>query len=417
LFDATTQEKLFVEFMTPGVQAEIKARSKLWDMLQKSDKVDLGGLYARIKMLMAASQAAGARSDASYPSAQESTPGEAKCYLKRACMFTLKFDGMALELAAKRGTPISPEEFEKKGIFITIADDMSRQMWGDGSGWWAQANGAGAPSTSLILNHPRYANLKFFAKVGRIIDGVTGGSKEIDSNKMTAFNETTQTATITSDSWTDDAYIYNEDAYSATEGAGLGEMMGLDGIIRTTDPPAPNDSAGLQGLTVASYPEWKANVKSNSGTDRELTEDLITSGLDDAMEYGNISVLLCTLKIRRAYADLLTAYKTITNQEILWGGWAGLPFVYDGKRIPVVPDRFCPDGRIYGLDESRLSIYCTDKKAQVAWEKGFGGGSAILQKVAGYNQYQAEGHIFANLGTDLRKAFFMIDDIDESAYA
>lgn len=417
MFDATTQEKLFVEFMTPGVQAEIKARSKLWDMIQKSDKVDLGGLYARIKMLMAASQSGRASSDAAYPTAAESTPGEGKVYLKRASMFTLKFDGMAMELAAKRGTPVSPEEFEKKGIFITIADDMSRQLWGDGSGVLCKANGAGAPSTSLIVDHDRYANLKYFLKAGRRIDGVTGGSKEIDSNTVTAFTEATQVATITSDSWTDDADIYNEDVYTATEGAGLGEMMGLDGIIRDTDPPAPNAAAGLQGLLVATYPEWKANVKDNSGTDRELTEDLIVSGLDDAMEFGNVSVLLCTLKTRRAYADLLTAYKTITNQEVLWGGWAGLPFIYDGKRIPMVPDRFCPDGRIYGLDESRLTLFVTDKKAQVTWEKGFGGSSAIMQKVANYNQYQAEGHIFGNLGTDLRKAFVVIKDIDESAYA
>lgn len=417
MFDPTTQDKLFNEYITPGVQAEIKARSKLWDMIQKSDKVELGGLYARIKMLMAASQAAGARSDASYPSAQESTPAEGKVYLKRASMFTLKFDGMAMELAAKKGTPIAPEEFEKKGIFITVADDMSRQLWGDGSGWWAQANGAGSGATALILDHPRYANLKYFAKINRIIDGVTGSSKEIDSNKMTAFDESTQTATITADSWTDDAYIYNEDAYSATEGAGLGEMMGLDGIVRATDPPAPNASAGLQGLLVATYPEWKAHVKSNSGTDRELTEDLITAGLDDSMEYGDTSVLLCTLKIRRAWADLLTAYKTISNQEILWGGWQGLPFLYDGKRIPMVPDRFCPDGRIYGIDEKQLVLFVTDKKAQVTWEKGFGANSAILQKVAGYNQYQAEGHIFANLGTYLRKAHVCWQDIDESSYA
>jgi hypothetical protein len=417
LFDATTQEKLFVEYITPGVQAEIKARSKLWDMIQKSDKVELGGLYARVKMLMAASQSSRASSSAAYPTAAESTPAEGKVYLKRAQMFTLKFDGMAMELAAKKGTPIAPEEFEKKGIFITVADDMSRQLWGDGSGIFAYANGAGSGATSLIVDHSKYANLAYFLKPGRIIDGVTAGSKEIDSNTVTAFDADTQTATITSDSWTDDAALYNEDVYTASEGAGLGEMMGLQGIIRATDPPAPNSSAGLQGLLVATYPEWKAHVKSNSGVDREISEDLIVSALDDAMEYGNVSVLLTTLKVRRAYADLLEAYKTLPNAEMLWGGWSGLAFVYDGKKIPLVPDRFCPDGDMYGLDESRLSIFCTDKKAQISWERGFGGQSAILQKVAGYNQYQAEGHIFSNLGTDLRKAFVVINDIDESSFA
>lgn len=417
MFDVATQAKLFNEYITPGVQAEIKARSKMWDRIQKSDKIELGGLYARVKMLMAASQSSGARSDASYPDAQESTPGEGKVYLKRAQMFTLKFDGMSMELAAKTGTPIAPEEFEKKGIFITVADDMSRQLWGDGSGRLCQAKGLGSTSTALIVDHAKYANLKYFLKPNRVIDVVKTGSKELNSQKVSAFDEPTQTATVPSSTWSDDADVYNEDAYSATEGAGLGEMMGLQGIIRTTDPPAPNATAGLQGLLVATYPEWKANVKSNSGVKRPITEDLIVSGLDDGMEYGNISVLLGTLKIRRAYADLLVAYKTISNQEVLWGGWSGLPFIYDGKKIPLVADRFCPDGNLFGLDESRLTIFCTDKKAQVTWEKGYGASSAILQKVAGYNQYQAEGHIFSNLGTDLRKAFVVIEDIDESDYA
>jgi len=411
MFDVSTQEKLFNEYITPGVIAEIKSRSKLWERIQRSDKVDLGGLYAKIKMLMAASQSARAASTAQYPTAAESTPAYATVYIKRAQMFTLKFDGMALELAEKSGTPMDPEEFEKKGIFITIADDMSRQLFGDGSGWWAQANGAGVGATALILDHPNYADLSKFAKVGRVIDGVTAASKEIDSNTITAF--ATATATITADTWTDNAYIYNEDVYSATEGAGLGEMMGLDGIVRATDPPAPNATAGLQGMLVATYPEWKATVKDNGGTDRDITEDLIVSLLDDVTEYGDVDVLLTTLKVERSYANLLTEYRTLPNAKALWGGWEGTAFNYHGKVIPVVSDRFCQDNWMYALDSSQLTLYCTNKKAQIYWEKGYGAQSGIMQKVAGYNQYQAEGHIFANLGTSLRKAHGVLKDIEE----
>jgi hypothetical protein len=417
LFDKTTQDALFNEYITPGVTAEIVSRSKLWANIRKSWKqIEPHGRYARQKLLMASTEATGARSDASYPTAQESTPGEAKVYIKRAQMFSLKWDGLALEASSKGGTPISAMEFEKKGLFIRMADDLSRQLMLDGSGRVAQANGAGVATATLTLDSPWYAGTTTargpsrFLKADRVIDVYLASASEVDSIAITSVDSATQVTLASVQTWTDDAWVFNEDAFTATEGMGTGEMMGLMGICDDADPPLPNATAGLQGLLVASYPEWIANVFGNSGTDRELSEDLMIQVMDECEDYSQIDVILTSPGVRRKYFALMKDYVTLPNQKVMWGGFSGLKFDYDGREIPVVMEKFVPDGKMLFLDSSQLTIHTLNPNI-ITWEKGDAGG--ILQKVANYNQYVAEGHIFANLGTGHRRGFGLLEDITE----
>lgn len=408
MFDLATEIKLYNDYIIPTVPRLFAKKSKMWDRIKKSDKLTLGGRAAKQKLAISNSQAARASSTAQYPTAQESLPEESLVYLKRASMFQLKFDGFALETAMKGGAALDPETFEKDGILVTAIDDLSRQVMLDGSGHLCQANGAGSPSTTLIVNSPWYGDATKFLKKGRMIESYLAASKEITATPIVTKDSAVQ-ATIASMTWTDDSWIFNEGVFAASEAAATGEMMGLMGIISEADPPYPNLSAGLQGILVGAHPEWKAIVKSNGGVKRALTEDLIASGIDD-IERGEISVMLYTMKLRRVWAAVLRDYK-ITDSKTMWGGWAGLPYYYDGKEIPMVVDRFVPDGHVLGLDESKLTLFVADKKGEVVWEQGRDG--SYLQKVAGYNQYVSEGHVFSNLGVSDRGCFFKISDLSE----
>lgn len=385
----------------------------MFDQIRKDWKqVNVYGEYATQKLLMAASQSTRAASNSSYPDPAESDPGKTVIYIKRAQMFSLHFDGLAMEAAERNGTPISPIEFERKGIFITISDDMSRQLMGDGSGRVAQCNGAGVATTTLTLDHPWYANATKFLKAKRIIDIYTAavpGVQEVDSAKISSRDSNTQVTLETPVSWSNDSWVFNEDVHTETEGLGKGEMMGLMGIIDDGDPPKPN-AAGLQGLDVATYPDWTAYVDDNGGVDRPLVEDLFIQALDEAEDYDRTNVILVSRGVRRQWYSLLTSYKTLPNTKVMWGGWEGLPFFYDGREIPVVPDKFVPDGTALGISEANLMMHVLNPNL-VTWEKG--DASNILQKVAGKNEYVAEGHIFANVGTGLRKSFWRIEDIQE----
>jgi len=410
LFDLNTEEKLFNEFIIPGVTAEIKARSKLFDRVKKNyKKVDVSGKYAKQKLLLAGSQATGARSNSSYPTAQESSVDEAIIYIKRAQMFSMQFDGLALESAKGKGTPVDAFNFEQEGLFIQVSEDLSRQLMLDGSGHLAQINGDVTASATVTVDSPYYSKATIFLKANRVLDGDPANG-DIDSVAISKVDSDTQITMKSAVTIHDDDWLFGEDTYTASETWGKGEMMGLAGIISNADPPAPNDN-GLQGLAVGDYPEWAAYVDDHSGTPRDLTETMMTKAFDEISMYAEPSVILTTHGVRRFYANLLTSYKGIYNQKVLWGGWSGLPFVYDGREIPVVVDKFVPDGWMFIVSEKHLTLYATTPGI-ISFEKGTAG--RYMQKVANKNEYVAEGHFFGNLGTDLRRAFGVIKDLNES---
>ena len=152
MFNIVDQAKLFNEFLTPGVLAEVSSLSKLWDRIKKSDKIEPDGLYAKQKLLAAGGTSTRASSNSSYPVAKSSTPNYHLVYMKRSQMFSMQFDGFSLELASKNGASMDPQEFEKKGLFINLSDDMSRQLMGDGGGVLAVVNGAVVTSATVVVD-------------------------------------------------------------------------------------------------------------------------------------------------------------------------------------------------------------------------------------------------------------------------
>lgn len=419
MFDIETEYKIFNEIVSPGVVSEVRSISKLADKIKKSfDTIDAKGKYASQKMNFGGSQAYGARSNDYYPTPQEITPAEALLRVKRMEMFSLGFEGLSLELAQKQGCPIDPVAFEQDELIKGIGDDMSRQLMGDGSGKIADCNGLGSGTATLVIDSAYYKAVlaSLFFKPKRVIDIYTPGStQKVNSIAISSVDSEFQLTLASVQTWADDDAVYSEDAHTATEAVGKGEVMGILGIVRDTDPPLPNASAGLQGLTVASYADWKAKVWANGGVARPFDEDLLVKALLYHERFGTkITVMLITQGIFRLWKQHLEAYKVISDKKMLWGGWDALPFYYAGKEIPMVADLFVPDGNIIGLAEDQFTLHLTNKN-WITWESGFGAGQRILQKVAGRNAYVAEGHIFGNMGVKSRAGSgWRITDIEES---
>jgi len=423
------QDELFNEFVTPEVEIQLKARSKIWDMIRKDWKhVDVEGLYAKQKVALEAPQSTGASYDDKYPESQIVDVNKVIVYVKRAEMFSLGFSGFALEAARRNGATMPPWELEHDLLFLTMSEDLSRQLMMDGSGRLCQLVTCGADPTTVVKNG-YYAEATKFLKKNRRLEVHTLGDAIGAGKAASSYDGTLKVSSVTNDTTLElnancsvsgdaDDYYFNHKAYALTEGAGLGEMMGLMGIISDADPPQPNSALGLQGLAVAAYPEWKAKVDKNpvgvGGTDRALTEDLFIKMLNHVSSYADTDVILVSEGVYRSYYALLRDFVTLPNAKALWGGWDGLAFIYNGKKIPVVSDKFVPDGHALFISQKDLIIHVMTPGV-LTWEKGFGSGGGYLQKVADYNRYKAEGHIFANMGTHRRNSFGVIKDIAEPA--
>lgn len=422
-FDITNadQVKLFNEFITPGVTSLFESESKIFGQIRKDwSKIDSTGKYAIQKISLRGSESYGASSTNDYPTATAGKFGESKVFMKRAEMFSLSFEGMTLEAAARKGAEADPLDFERDEQWKRIADDISRQLMGDGSARVALCNGAqgGGGSTTINCDHPWYDKATQFFEETEKLDVYTDadpGVREVNGIAVGSVTDKDTFEWATVQTWGDNSWICKKNVYVDDEAFGKGEMMGLMGIIRRTDPPRPNDSNGLQGLTVAAAPRWKAVVFDNplgtGGTARDLTEDLLIQVLDEVESYGKVDVILVSRGVYRAYFALLKQYHMNTNEKKLWGGWSGLVFLHDGREIPVVKDKYVPDGHAMFVTNKALVLHVLTPN-MIFWEKGLGGGG-ILQKVAGKNEYVAEGHMFMNLATNNRRAFGLLKDIKE----
>lgn len=411
--DIESQVDLFNEFISKGVTNLIRSKSKIFDQVRKEwGKIDVEGLLAKQKLMLAGSESTGASSSPDYPKPQQSTPGHTIVYIKRAQMFSMGFDGFALEAARRKGAEMPPLDFEKEGLFIRMADDISRQLIGDGSGRLAKA-GAEESGKTMTVSHDYFAKATKFLRATRRIEVYDTGDTPEAEAQIESVDSKNNKITLKADdqTWTDGSYLYNKNVYIDDEAAGVGEMMGLLGIISDENPPTPNAVKGLQGLLVLANPAWKAQIFDNNNTDRDIEEDLFIQVLDEVEPYATVDVILVSPGVYRSYFALLTSYKTLPNQKKLWGGWSGLVFIYNGREIPVVADNFVPDGHAFFISNKNLILHVMTPN-MIQWERGLGG-SGILKQVSGRHEYVAEGHMYMNLATGLRPGFGLLRDIKE----
>lgn len=133
-------------------------------------------------------------------------------------------------------------------------------------------------------------------------------------------------------------------------------MMGIDGIISSSNPPLL--SGGLHGLPVATYSWWIAQEFANSGTLRALTLALMQKPLSQISvrsdyDEEDVKFLLGNVFTRDKYEQLLIADKRHVNTLKLDGGFTGLD--YSGK--PFVIDTDCKRNRIYYIVPESMKIF------------------------------------------------------------
>ena len=154
-------------------------------------------------------------------------------------------------------------------------------------------------------------------------------------------------------------------------GAEGNEIIGLSGIF---------DGDKLYGYEKSAEAYFSPYVKHCSAT--ALTEgDLIDviDGLEETSD-GKVNMILCSHKVRKQIAKLMTSSRRIVNTAEIAAGYSSIVI----NDVPVYADKFCPDDRIYfvNTDDFVLNQLC-----DWAWLEDEGG--RILKQVAGKAAYSA----------------------------
>lgn len=405
---AAATDKLFLEYIMPGLNTEIRANSVLYDRFE-TDIDHVVGKYAVFKCLTASAKSARPSSSTTFPTAKQGTYSEFIIYMKRGLYATLQFDNLAVACSQGKGAVMDVLEAELSGIKIHIANKLNRQFWGNGSGQLAAVHTAVSSSTSVGVDSPifgidsnAYTNPSNYLDEGMEVDFInatTGAVEEeaveISSISLGGAGEDTLTMARTC-TISDNAWVFDHDTMASSQAAGTGVPMGLRGIIATTDPYTGITETSFQNIDRDTYAWARAQSTTMGGSAVAITNAKILEMIMNQEKYGRTSVMISNDVIWRCFYTILEQDKTMPNDPAFWGGLTGLTF-YGGRagKIPWIYDQDCPDRTLYSLDDSLLKVFSPVKNG-MSWLPGDNG---ILTSVAGKDEWAANLAYYYNFGT------------------
>lgn len=247
---------------------------------------------------------------------------------------------------------------EMEGLVAGAKANFARMLYGDGNGLICSVVSKKSDYV-LAVNSAKsfFKGLKVKVKTSSPFDAV-----------VTAVD--TENGQITLDTSCKDI-TFSGGEKICISGAEGNEIIGLAGIF---------DGTTLYGYTKSTDTYFKPYVKNCSAS--SLTEsDLIDviDGLEESGD-GKVNMILCSHKIRKQIAKLMSSSRRIVNTAEIAAGYSSIVI----NDVPVYADKFCPDDRIYfvNTDDFVLNQLC-----DWAWLEDEGG--RILKQVAGKAAYSA----------------------------
>ena len=418
-----TTDKLFYEYIMPGLNIEIRENTVLYDRF-KTDTEHVVGKYAVFKCMSKTPMSARPSSSSTMPTAKQGTYQEFVLYMKRGMYASLQFDGLAL--ACGKGSKAAIMDIlraEIKGIEIHMSNKLNQQFWGDGSGRMARLYGAVSNSTTAYVDGALfgqdsndYTNPAMYLYEGKTYDFYSSaGALEAEDIEITTIVDGGDgTATLTlgeAITASDNGFIFEHDTYAASQAAGTGVPQGIHGIIDDADPYTGITQCDFQGIDRATY-AWACSQVVDMGslavTDKKMLE---TCQLVE--RFGRVKVILTNNIIWNSYFEIAAADRTLPSAKKLWGGLTGLTF-YGGRtgEIPIIYDTDCPDNKMYFIDDSYIQVYAPVKNG-MNWIPGDSG--KVLTRVQGKDEFTANMVFYYNLGSEKPQALGLLDNVKHAS--
>lgn len=318
-----------------------------------------------------------------------------------------------------RGAFIDALDAEMEGIKKDAMKDVNRQLWGTSNGVIAQCGTTSSSTTVVLASSTGTTALRqLFFDGGMVVDiGTVASPTTIASARtVTSVDETNKTIAISGAAVTTSSshFVFRSGAGGASSntgqpGDGQVELTGLQTIV--------DDTAILHTINPSSQPKWKAYVNSNSGTNRSVTESLITGSIMKVLTNSGKkpSLLVSAEGVNLAISNLLLSLKRNMEQTQLKGGYAGIQFYSPsvsgkGDEAPTAlyADFDCPNNRLYGINPEVLVFHQVGDGFQFMDLDG-----AVMNRKPDQDAYEATLYMYGELACKQRNAHFVIKDLTE----
>lgn len=318
-----------------------------------------------------------------------------------------------------RGAFIDALDAEMEGIKKDAMKDVNRQLWGTSNGVIAQCGTTSSATTVVLASTTGSTALRqLFFDGGMVVDiGTVASPTTVASARtITSVDETNKTIAISGAAVTTSSshFVFRSGAGGASSntgqpGDGQVELTGLQTIV--------DDTAILHTINPSSQPKWKSYVNSNSGTNRSITETLITGSIMKTLTNSGKkpSLLVSAEGVNLAISNLLLSLKRNMEQTNLKGGYAGIQFYSPsvsgkGDEAPTAlyADFDCPNNRLYGINPDVLVYHQVGDGFQFMDLDG-----AVMNRKPDVDAYEATLYAYGELACKQRNAHFVIKDITE----
>lgn len=386
----------------------------------ESRKDTVTGRIARHAVHLGRSSGVGARAEGgTLPTAAQQQYGTVPVPV-RYVYGRIQLSGPTIKQAVNdRGAFIDALDAEMEGIKNDAMKDVNRQLWGTSNGVIAQCGTTSAATTVVLASTTGSTALRqLFFDGGMVVDiGTVAAPTTVASARtITSVDETNKTIAISGAAVTTSAsnFVFRSGAGGASSntgqpGDGQVELTGLQTIV--------DDTAILHTINPSSQPKWKAYVNSNSGTNRSITETLITGSIMKTLTNSGKkpSLLVSAEGVNLAISNLLLSLKRNMEQTQLKGGYAGIQFYSPsvsgkGDEAPTAlyADFDCPNNRLYGINPEVLCYHQVGDGFQFMDLDG-----AVMNRKPDVDAYEATLYAYGELACKQRNAHFVIKDITE----
>ncbi len=255
--------------------------------------------------------------------------------------------------ATEAGAFVSLLNDEMNSLIRSASFNFNRMLFGDGSGKLATITGNASSA------HYNVDSVKNLAE-GMVVDVLSVSGSILASSRtiQSVDHENKIIALSGSDISSATNYTLVVQDSKDLELTGLGSLF--------------KESGTLYGQRIESCHWLKPNIYTEVG---DLDEMKIQKAIDDVEERtgSKINFIMCSWGVRRALFNVLSKSRVLEPMT-LEGGFKALNF----NGIPVVADRFCPDGTMYLLNTDDFAIH---QLCDWQWLEGEDG--KILKQVAG----------------------------------
>jgi rhodanese-related sulfurtransferase len=259
-----------------------------------------------------------------------------------------------------------------EGLLKASAFNFGRMLFGDGSGTLGKVTAI----TSGVITLDSVKNVI----EGMVVDFRTSGGEAIsgaDGRRILAVDRKNKKITVSGTTLTTDTVAAN--SIVTVQGSYNNEITGLKAIF--------SDSGSIYGLSRSTHSWLIPYIKTSAGS---VSEVMIQTAIDEieAQSGGNVDLIVCSWGVRRALQALFATNRRAIDVVELAGGYKAMS--YNG--IPIVADRFCPDGTMYLLNTADFTLH---QLCDWQWLEGDDG--KVLKQVAGKPVYSATLVKYADL--------------------